>query len=587
MRIKHLFSMSVAVVLTLLVVSCGNSISSFSEKGSDSFKPLPASRLTANYLGKSGFMGGSLLYNTSAPEEGHLVKGAVIAVRLGKVSEIVDEDGNRIFSDIDEAEKLGYIKIYDVDAEKITFAYASFGKEGENFSKNFTLLRGDKADIDEDGVLDVLYEKPAVSKAAFPDAVYLTFLSSQDEHSTAMFAVLTEQYADNAYPSGIIGINNNGAYLYSKYKDKALTVRAAMVGVSTDDFVLDAKNACYVQLDNAPSARVITDEDLEKSHQEAMEAAVQLAEYKARNAHKIPKQVLNVAKTNAEYETERQRILGEFKEYSEILYVPYVNDYVQKLNEYSAVNLTANMGIYGKFSLTWNHVQCDLMSGAYIDARIDLALKKDLAIPLEKLEWKDEYKSEFSIGPIPMSVQCPIEVKMPVEAKIAVDSANMVVKFSGLYGAGVDIGADIRWKKVFTKEFLSASAEPYALSDGIFFFGLEDDELLESARKHEVVTTTITASPQVSLVPGITIGKVISAGVGGNYGLTFGIGASAYPDMDLECSFFVGHKGEIDIVGGVNFGLLRKDFKKEAYKFDNPKLTEKKYRVPMKQIFVK
>ena len=57
--------------------------------------------------------------------------------------------------------------------------------------------------------------------------------------------------------------------------------------------------------------------------------------------------------------------------------------------------------------------------------------------------------------------------------------------------------------------------------------------------------------------------------------------------MDLECSFFVGHKGEIDIVGGVNFGLLRKDFKKEAYKFDNPKLTEKKYRVPMKQIFVK
>lgn len=586
MKIKHLFSMSVALIITFLIISCGNLISWFSEKGSDSFKPLPASRLTANYLGKSGFMGGSLLYSASAPEEGHLVKGAVVAVRLGKVSETVNEDGNRIFSDVDAEEKLGYIKISDVDADKISFAYASFGKEGESSSKNFTLFRGEKADIDEDGVLDVLYEKPAVQKAAFPDAVYLTFISSQDEHSTTMFAVLPEQYADNAYPSGIIGINNNGAYLYSKYKDKALTVRAAMVGVSTDDFVLDAKNACYVQLDNTPSARVITDEDLERSHKETMESAVQLAEFKARK-HKVPTNVINVAKTNAEYETERQRILGEFKEYSEILYVPYVNDYVQKLNEYSAVSLTANMGIYGKFSLTWSHVECDLMSGAYIDARVDLALKKDLDISLEKLEWKQDYKTEFSIGPIPMSVQCPIEVKMPVEAKINVDSANMIVKFSGLYGAGVDIAADIRWNKAFTKDFLSASAEPYALSDGIFFFGLKDDGLVESAGRNECISATITASPQVSVVPGITLGKVISAGIGGNYGLTFGLGASAYPNLDLECSFFVGHKGELDVVGGVNFGLLRKDFKKNICAFDKPRLTEQKYTVSMKNILVK
>ena len=586
MKIKHLFSMSVALIITFLIISCGNLISWFSEKGSDSFKPLAASHLTADYIGKSGFMGGSLLYSASAPEEGHLVKGAVVAVRLGKVSETVDEDGNRIFSDVDEAEKLGYIKIYDVDAEKITFVYASFGKEGENFSKNFTLFRGEKADINEDGVFDVLYEKPAVQKAAFPNAVYLTFISSQDEHSTAMFAVLPEQYVDNAYPSGIIGINNNGAYLYSKYKDKALTVRAAMVGVSTDDFVLDAKNACYVQLDNTPSARVITDEDLERSHKETMESAVQLAEFKARK-HKIPTNVINVAKTNAEYETERQRIFGEFKDYSEIMYIPYVNDYVQKLNEYSAVSLTANMGIYGKFSLTWKHVECDLMSGAYIDAKVDLALKKDLDISLEKLEWKQDYKTEFSIGPIPMSVQCPIEVKMPVEAKINVDSANMVVKFSGLYGAGVDIAADIRWNKAFTKDFLSASAEPYALSDGIFFFGLKDDELVESAGRNECISATITASPQVSVVPGITLGKVISAGIGGNYGLTFGLGASAYPNLDLECSFFVGHKGELDVVGGVNFGLLRKDFKKNICAFDKPGLTEQKYTVSMKNILVK
>lgn len=586
MKIKHLFSMSVALIITFLIISCGNLISWFSEKGSDSFKPLAASHLTADYIGKSGFMGGSLLYSASAPEEGHLVKGAVVAVRLGKVSETVNEDGNRIFSDVDAEEKLGYIKIYDVDAEKISFSYASFGKEGESSSKNFILFRGDSADLDEDGVLDVLYDKPSIPKAAFPDAVHLTFLSSQDEHSTTMFAVLPEQYVDNAYPSGIIGINNNGAYLYSKYKDKALTVRAAMVGVSTDDFVLDAKNACYVQLDNTPSARVITDEDLERSHKETMESAVQLAEFKARK-HKVPTNVINVAKTNAEYETERQRIFGEFKDYSEIMYIPYVNDYVQKLNEYSAVSLTANMGIYGKFSLTWKHVECDLMSGAYIDAKVDLALKKDLDISLEKLEWKQDYKTEFSIGPIPMSVQCPIEVKMPVEAKINVDSANMVVKFSGLYGAGVDIAADIRWNKAFTKDFLSASAEPYALSDGIFFFGLKDDELVESAGRNECISATITASPQVSVVPGITLGKVISAGIGGNYGLTFGLGASAYPNLDLECSFFVGHKGELDVVGGVNFGLLRKDFKKNICAFDKPRLTEQKYTVSMKNILVK
>lgn len=587
MKIKHLFFTAAAAALTLLIVSCGNSISSFSEKGSDSFKPLPASRLTADYLGKNGFMGGSLLYNTSAPEEGHLVKGAVFAVRLGKVSEVVDEDGNRIFSDIDEAEKLGYIKVYDVDAEKISFAYALFGKEGESSSETFLLGLGDSADLDKDGVRDVIYKKPAVQKEAFPNAVHLTFISSKDDHSTAMFAVLPEQYADNAYPSGIIGINNKGAFLYSKYKDKELTERAAMVGVSTDDFVLDAANACYVQLDSAPSARVISDEDLEKSHQEAIEAAVQLAEFKARKAHKNPENVLVVAKTNAQYETERQRILKDFKEYSEIMYIPYVNDYLQKLNEYTAVNLTANMGIYGKFSLTWSHVECDLMSGAYIDARVDLALKKDLVIPIEKLEWKQDYKTEFSIGPIPMSVQCPIKVKMPVEAKIDVDSANMVVKFSGLYGAGIDIAADIRWKKAFTKEFVTASAMPYALSDGIFFLGIEDDNLLETASKNKCVSATITAKPQISVAPGMTVGKVINAGLGGSYELDFGIGAAAYPNLDLECSFFVGHKGSFDVRGGVNFGVLRKDFKKEIWSFDKPKLTEQKYKVSMKDILVR
>ena len=85
----------------------------------------------------------------------------------------------------------------------------------------------------------------------------------------------------------------------------------------------------------------------------------------------------------------------------------------------------------------------------------------------------------------------------------------------------------------------------------------------------------------------MTVGKVINAGLGGSYELDFGIGAAAYPNLDLECSFFVGHKGSFDVRGGVNFGVLRKDFKKEIWSFDKPKLTEQKYKVSMKDILVR
>ncbi|MCX7655093.1 MAG: hypothetical protein N2Z76_01010 [Treponemataceae bacterium] len=81
-------------------------------------------------------------------------------------------------------------------------------------------------DINGDSKPDLKYMPPIQKRPGMENAVYLTFLSSQEEGYTTMFAVLPEQYSRGVYPSGVIGVNPSGKFIIIRnaYKDILVTI---------------------------------------------------------------------------------------------------------------------------------------------------------------------------------------------------------------------------------------------------------------------------------------------------------------------------------------------------------------------------
>jgi hypothetical protein len=172
-------------------------------------------QLNYHEISRQGFMGRSVLYNPGQPSSGQLVEGVHVAVRLGQVDR------------------------YD------------------------TVQLNEKAAINGDGLADATYTKPTLKRPGMENALYLTFLSSQEDLNTSMFAVLPEQYSQGVYPSGIIGINIDGKFIVSKYESNT-TIRSAVQGITNGDFVLDTIEGDYKRVIHtvpSRSARSISDSE--------------------------------------------------------------------------------------------------------------------------------------------------------------------------------------------------------------------------------------------------------------------------------------------------------------------------------------
>ncbi len=585
MKKRYVFFPAAAVILavTVLVTTCRNMFNIAEAAGSGI---IPLSRtLTAADLNELGYMGGSVFYNPENPAKGHLAKGVVIAVRLSRL-ELKSDGGNSYYADKTGSEKYGYITVNDVNDEKIDFTFTMFDKNGRASPAHCDVALGAAADLDGDGVPDVRYAFPEQARAAFPNAVHLTFLSAVETKSTAMFAAITEQYANGSYPSGVIGINNEGRFLYTKYEDAAGTSRAAVTGITNGDFVLDTAAGHYVQPNTIPEGRAATAEMVDEAPPVATEKVLQLAAFSARSdktelRKALAKNVVKIAKSNAEYLSERDRINAEFKEYAALLELEAAKNVTAKLNEYDNVTVDAKMGLFGKFVLTWEHVECDLLSGAYLDGRFDISMKKSLEETLSKFEKQFDYSTTVAVGPIPITFSCPIRVQVPLKAKISVDSSDIVIKFTGLYGAGVDIDSYINWNKAFSKGFITASAEPYAVSDGIFFLGVENGSLEDAAKKG--LNLALTVEPEVSVKPAVSV-VVVEAGLEGLYKLSAGLAADVYADYRLVGRATLSHSGLIAVTGGVKLGPLQKKGVKNLYEFSEKPLVNEEYTVSMKDI---
>lgn len=584
MKRKYLFSLVAALASIVMIASCSNSFSTLSGDSESGIKSIPRA-LDEAYLEAQGYMGGAVLYNPQNTSKGHLAKDAAVAFRLGKLEEKI-VDGKVCFVDKESDEVLGYIRVKDISKKEISFTYVLFNA-GVPGTKECVLSVGDSADLNGDGIDDVAYVLPEVERPAFKGAVYLKFLSSREAKNTAMFAVLKEQYAGETYPSGLIGINESGKFLYTKYTDDTASSRAAIVGAAADDYVLDVENGCYVKLNSSPASnRALSDDDLGNSQKVAVEEAVKLAHFKSRYDKEqvrraLAKRVVKIAKSNKEFTDEKARIIEEFQAYTNLIKLKPVDDYVAKINEYSNVKVDAQMGLFGKFILTWDHVECDLMSGAYLDGRFDLTLKKSFEETLAKYEKEFEYKTQFSIGPVPIKIECPVKLSVPLKAKISVDSADMVAKFTGFYGSGVDIDTYMRWNKIFTRDFIDARADLYAVSDGVFFLGVESDDLEAAPKKG--LELALTVEPEVSVKPNINV-VVVEAGLYGEYKLVAGLSAEAYADYNLTGRAFLDHAGRFGITGGIKLGPLEKKGMHDFYNLDKTRILDEKYTVSMKDV---
>jgi hypothetical protein len=215
-------------------------------------------------ISRQGFMGGSVLYNPDQPSSGQFVEGAHVAVRLGRVDRH-DIDGEQsVFTDKPDEAQYGYITVDNVDKNTISFTYTHYSSDGnQSFSSYYLLQINEKVDINGDGLSDITYTHPVRKRLGMENAVYLTFLSSQEALNTSMFAVLPEQYSRSVYPSGIIGINIDGNYIVSKYESNT-NVRSAVQGIMNGDFVLDTIEGNYKRVTyTTPSRSVRSISDLE------------------------------------------------------------------------------------------------------------------------------------------------------------------------------------------------------------------------------------------------------------------------------------------------------------------------------------
>lgn len=263
---KKFLSSSVPASLALMFLLFSMfSCSFYTELSSSSDLKDISGNLTYRTILSKAYMGGSVLYNSSDIANSQLAEGVCVAVRLGELE--AESDGDEIiYTDNESNASYGYLKIESINSKNLTFKFTEYSSDGFIKSESsFSLDENQFADLNGDGFFDVKYSKPLSKRAGCEKSMWLTFLSSQEELRTSMFSVLTEQYKNDTYPAGLMGINTDGKFVVTKYEANS-SARSAVKGVAGGDYILDGETGEYYKIKSNVSyknARSIDDSDIE------------------------------------------------------------------------------------------------------------------------------------------------------------------------------------------------------------------------------------------------------------------------------------------------------------------------------------
>ena len=513
-----------------------------------------------SYLSGQAYMGGSVLYNADNPARGHLDKNAVVALRLSTVQKKILTNNDSVFTDNGESEIFGALTVQAVGIDHIRFSAALFDAGNAKRERTYTLKEGETADLNGDGTADVIYHIPQQKHTGFESAAYLTFLSSKEDLTTSMFAVLPEQYDSAAYPAGIIGINPDGKFVYAKYEPN-LQARSAVYGLAADDFVLDNGSGTYVKVDsvrNGGAVRAVNGEDAVLSEPVDITDVLPLASWTAGPMNRNGMPV--VAERYEDYLTKKDEIYKLFSSYKRLIEIP-VKEVLDDINAYQKIKLDASVGLHGRFTVTWSHLESDLMAGVYFAGEVDLHVDKDIQTQLVKIGpykfFEEGYT--FAIGPVPVKVSCPAVFEMPVDLDLKGNpSASFRIAVAGLYGGGVDTGVYVHWDKAFRKGFIDPFAKAYPLTEGVVY---ADALNVKAEKAQEVAALTLTAKPSLSATPRIDMAGTVWTGFEGMYTLPAKIGLSVKEDGKLSGWVQFSHEGTLNWCAGITLGGFKKDFK--------------------------
>lgn len=235
------------------------------------------------------YMGGSVLYSPKDSNANQLIEGAVVATRIGKVIKKDLGCGEYAYQNSKTDFELGFIAVDSISKSEISFTYYKFPSADSNkyvSAGSFTLAEGETADLNGDGIPDVMFRKPDAGRKGYKSNMWLTFLCDVEAgDSAAMFSIVPMQYSRSVYPNGLLGINTTGQYVINKY-DVGTNNRSVVSNISYGDYVLDTEAntlARYVgeNRNSRSAARSIGDSEVQEVESISTSSTPEDFEFKA------------------------------------------------------------------------------------------------------------------------------------------------------------------------------------------------------------------------------------------------------------------------------------------------------------------
>ncbi len=369
--------------------------------------------ITYESLSSYAYMGGSLLYSQEANACSQLLEGVCLAVRLD--------------SGLGEQALLGYLKVLSVNFEKINLCWNIISADGDVLSRDIFLETGSGADLDGNGSVDVFYGKASNKKAGLEDAMWLSFISSEDEGTTAMFSLVKGQFGGD-YPSGLVGINSDGKYvvLFEGFQSARSATGQGFYG----DFVIDCESGDMYEGGSGRSLSSVV---------AAFEKVFPILYLSIGDEADSISAGTFLSESYADYTEKKEEADSYFSSFKK---VALIDDFDEDCSV-AKVGVKASVGVKGALSVKWGNVESTLSAAIFVEAEVS-SFASDKA---EGCLFERDFSSStwnFMVGPVPLSVGLSGKVSLPYELSQTVSESaavsGLVASYTGLYSGSVKVG---------------------------------------------------------------------------------------------------------------------------------------------------